>query len=234
MDKRLLWKTQNTTKCNHYVAATTTKDIRSTTSIYFAIIAVTIKSGPKNSTTKYISKIITHQRYVKNFGTQWWLLWRLTKVSMSPSLTRRIGNKENYGIGKVNVMLRVSDTHTGPDTPHFITVDKKKRQATLTDPAAVSNLDVRSSQERGPMTEPNMFTFDNLFTAEDQQLDVCASALSEVIPVVLKGSDDCLFAIGCPIPLLFHVCVRYACLQVSPRIYTHGIGWHSVCHFKPL
>lgn len=68
-------------------------------------------------------------------------------------------------------MLRVSDTHTDPDTPHFMTVDKKKRQVTLTDPAAASNLAACSSQERGPMVAaPKMFAFDNLFTAEDQQV----------------------------------------------------------------
>lgn len=68
-------------------------------------------------------------------------------------------------------MLRVSDTHTDPETPHFMTVDKKKRQVTLTDPAAASNLAACSSQERGPMVAaPKMFAFDNLFTAEDQQV----------------------------------------------------------------
>ncbi|XP_073827440.1 kinesin-like protein CG14535 isoform X2 [Musca autumnalis] len=118
---------------------------------------------------------------------------------MPPGLARRLANKENYGIGKVKVMLRVSDTHTDPDTPHFMTVDKKKRQVTLTDPAAASNLAACSSQERGPMVAaPKMFAFDNLFTAEDQQSDVCASALSEVIPAVLEGSDGCLLTIGYP------------------------------------
>lgn len=31
-----------------------------------------------------------------------------------------------------------------------------------------------------------------------RQIDVCASALSEVIPAVLEGSDGCLLAIGYP------------------------------------
>ncbi|XP_013098033.2 kinesin-like protein CG14535 isoform X2 [Stomoxys calcitrans] len=118
---------------------------------------------------------------------------------MPPGLARRLANKENYGIGKVKVMLRVSDTHTDTETPHFMAVDKKKRQVTLTDPAAASNLAACSSQERGPMVAaPKMFAFDNLFTAEDQQSDVCASALSEVIPAVLEGSDGCLLTIGYP------------------------------------
>ncbi|KNC31316.1 hypothetical protein FF38_14309, partial [Lucilia cuprina] len=118
---------------------------------------------------------------------------------MPPGLARRLANKENYGIGKVKVMLRVADTHTDLEQPHFMTVDKKKRQVTLTDPAAASNVAASTSQERGPMVAaPKMFAFDSLFTAEDQQSDVCASALSEVIPAVLEGSDGCLLTIGYP------------------------------------
>ncbi|XP_037958199.1 kinesin-like protein CG14535 isoform X2 [Teleopsis dalmanni] len=118
---------------------------------------------------------------------------------MPPGLARRLANKENYGIGKVKVMLRVSDTHTDAENPHFMSVDKKKRQVTLTDPVTASSVAASSSQERGPMVAaPKMFAFDSLFTAEDQQSDVCASALSEVIPAVLEGSDGCLLTIGYP------------------------------------
>nr|XP_014103110.1 kinesin-like protein CG14535 isoform X2 [Bactrocera oleae] len=118
---------------------------------------------------------------------------------MPPGLARRLANKENYGIGKVKVMLRVSDAHTDTEHPHFMAVDKKKRQVTLTDPSAASALASSTSQERGPMVAaPKMFAFDSLFTAEDQQSDLCASALSEVIPAVLEGSDGCLLTIGYP------------------------------------
>lgn len=68
-------------------------------------------------------------------------------------------------------MLRVSDTHTDTEQSHFMTVDKKKRQVTLTDPTAASNVAASTSQERGPMVAaPKMFAFDSLFTAEDQQV----------------------------------------------------------------
>ena len=75
-------------------------------------------------------------------------------------------------------MLRVSDTHSDSEHPHFMTVDKKKRQVTLTDPAAAANsmAAASTSQERGPMVAaPKMFAFDSLFTTEDQQvsLTVC-------------------------------------------------------------
>lgn len=45
---------------------------------------------------------------------------------------------------------------------------------------------------------PKLFAFDNLFTADDTQLDVCSSALSEVIPAVLEGTDGCLLTLGYP------------------------------------
>ncbi|CAD7080007.1 unnamed protein product [Hermetia illucens] len=116
-------------------------------------------------------------------------------------LARRFANKENYGIGRVKVMLRVSDSPSVTDDdarPHFMTVDKKKRQVTLSDPTTCTAV-ASTSQERGPMVAaPKMFAFDGLFTTEDLQSDICASALSEVIPAVLEGSDGCLLTIGYP------------------------------------
>ncbi|XP_017152577.1 kinesin-like protein GA13060 [Drosophila miranda] len=120
---------------------------------------------------------------------------------MPPGLARRLSSRECYGVGKVKVMLRVSDRAPDKDSngePEFMALDKKKRQVTLTDPRNVCP-PPQAAQERGPMVAaPKMFAFDNLFTAEDKQSDVCASALSEVIPAVLEGSDGCLLAMGYP------------------------------------
>ncbi|XP_060655199.1 kinesin-like protein CG14535 isoform X2 [Drosophila nasuta] len=122
---------------------------------------------------------------------------------MPPGLARRLASRECYGVGKVKVMLRVADkassisnSITNSGEPHFMALDKKKRQVTLTDP---KNVCVPQAQERAPMVAaPKMFAFDNLFSAEDKQSDVCAAALSEVIPAVLEGSDGCLLAMGYP------------------------------------
>ncbi|XP_030384212.1 kinesin-like protein GA13060 [Scaptodrosophila lebanonensis] len=115
---------------------------------------------------------------------------------LPPGLARRLSNKECYGVGKVKVMLRVSDKPEEQAAQHFITLDKKKRQVTLSDP---KNVCAPLAQERAPMVAaPKMFAFDNLFTTEDKQSDVCAAALSEVIPAVLEGSDGCLLAMGYP------------------------------------
>lgn len=91
-------------------------------------------------------------------------------------------------------MLRISGA-TEPSQAHFLSIEKKKRQITLNDPISLQT----PSQERGPkVSSPKIFAFDNLFTDEDSQADVTASALSEVIPAVLEGTDGCLLTIGYP------------------------------------
>ncbi|XP_053673857.1 kinesin-like protein CG14535 [Anopheles nili] len=129
-------------------------------------------------------------------------------------LARRMANRENIGLGKVKVMLRVSDdpprqatgeqqdgqpapgSATSAATPTYLTVDKKKRQVTLTETQSSTAM---APSERGPMVSaPKMFAFDALFTTEDSQQDICGTALSEVIPAVLEGSDGCLLSLGYP------------------------------------
>lgn len=93
-------------------------------------------------------------------------------------------------------MLRISGS-IDETQPHFLSIEKKKRQITLNDPASILN--ATSSQERGPkVASPKIFAFDNLFTDDEAQNDVTASALSEVIPAVLEGTDGCLLTIGYP------------------------------------
>ncbi|KAG5676165.1 hypothetical protein PVAND_006014 [Polypedilum vanderplanki] len=121
------------------------------------------------------------------------------------SLARRMSNKENLGFGRVKVMLRVSDspptTVDGERSASHLSIDKKKRQVTLCEPSSGqgSSQNQNQTQDRGPMVSaPKMFAFDALHTSDDSQIDVCASALTEVIPAVLDGSDGCLLAIGYP------------------------------------
>ncbi|XP_065081385.1 kinesin-like protein CG14535 [Ochlerotatus camptorhynchus] len=143
-----------------------------------------------------------------------------TPPPVPAGLARRMANREIVGLGKVKVMLRVSDdppksavAPTGEESQqqqqqqqsgsNYLTVDKKKRQVTLceTQPnlACGGGTSASSTQERGPMVSaPKMFAFDALFTTEDSQHDICGSALSEVIPAVLEGSDGCLLSLGYP------------------------------------
>lgn len=105
---------------------------------------------------------------------------------------------------QVKVMLRISDpAPSDPTKSHYLCIDKKKRQITLTDPTTMTpNTTVTTTavtQDRGPMVSaPKIFAFDNLFTHDDPQLDVSSSALSEVIPAVLEGTDGCLLTLGYP------------------------------------
>lgn len=96
-------------------------------------------------------------------------------------------------------MLRISESSLAADgsQPHYLSIDKKKRQITLTDPTTTSAPSTAASQERAPkVAAPKIFAFDNLFTDEDVQSDVTSSALSEVIPAVLEGTDGCLLTLG--------------------------------------
>ncbi|XP_058450660.1 kinesin-like protein CG14535 isoform X3 [Malaya genurostris] len=138
-----------------------------------------------------------------------------TPPSVPAGLARRMANREIGGLGKVKVMLRVSDDPPKPaaqseesqpgsstasaSSPSYLTVDKKKRQVTLCETQTNLAGSTAATQERGPMVSaPKMFAFDALFTTEDSQHDICGSALSEVIPAVLEGSDGCLLSLGYP------------------------------------
>lgn len=67
-------------------------------------------------------------------------------------------------------MLRVSDNQ--PEGDSYLTIDKKKRQVTLSEPTtAQTPQSSTSAQERGPMVSaPKMFAFDALHTSEDSQV----------------------------------------------------------------
>lgn len=109
-------------------------------------------------------------------------------------------------------MLRISDGAPGEgghqQPQHYLCIDKKKRQITLTDPSALA-ANTAATQERSPMVAaPKIFAFDNLFTHEDTQADVGASALSEVIPAVLEGTDGCLLTLGYPNAGMFDPAAR--------------------------
>lgn len=96
-------------------------------------------------------------------------------------------------------MLRISDAPpTDTTQSHYLCIDKKKRQITLTDPSTLAP-NLNTNQDRGPMVAaPKIFAFDNLFTSDDPQTDISSSALSEVIPAVLEGTDGCLLTLGYP------------------------------------
>lgn len=68
-------------------------------------------------------------------------------------------------------MLRVADNQNDSLNPSNMSIDKKKRQVTLSEPSSGTAAVASATQERGPMVAaPKMFAFDNLFTNEDSQV----------------------------------------------------------------
>lgn len=69
-------------------------------------------------------------------------------------------------------MLRVSgSTPEGDKSESYLTIDKKKKQVTLSEPQSTGPNPSTSAQERGPMVAaPKMFAFDALHTKDDSQV----------------------------------------------------------------
>lgn len=69
-------------------------------------------------------------------------------------------------------MLRVSDSQPEGDKPEsYLTIDKKKKQVTLSEPTTNAPAPSSSVQDRAPMVSaPKMFAFDALHTKDDSQV----------------------------------------------------------------
>ncbi|XP_057672094.1 kinesin-like protein CG14535 [Diorhabda carinulata] len=124
-----------------------------------------------------------------------------TPPPVPPALIRRIGVREVTGLGKVKVMLRVSNpTSLGPGVDSrsfngFFSIDKRKKQVTLTDPS-LCNGSVAPEDRRVGVAAPKMFAFDAIFSQDDSQTEICSSALTDVVHAVINGTDGCLFCFG--------------------------------------
>ncbi|KAJ2942717.1 hypothetical protein O0L34_g2187 [Tuta absoluta] len=93
-------------------------------------------------------------------------------------------------------MLRVGATGEGPFTSgtQTFSLDKRKKQVSLCEsaPAAASAPEDR----KVGVAAPKMFAFDAIFSQDDPQTEICASALTDVIHAVINGTDGCLFCFG--------------------------------------
>ncbi|KAJ8274921.1 hypothetical protein COCON_G00095460 [Conger conger] len=112
---------------------------------------------------------------------------------MPPCLLRaRSKVKENPGMGKVKVMVRVCPSHVardGPKSASFLKADPRKKQLTLSDPSRLGPDHTRSCA-------PKTFNFDTVFTQDASQAEVCAGTVSEVLQSVVNGADGCVFSFG--------------------------------------
>ena len=85
----------------------------------------------------------------------------------------------------------------------FFKMDQKKKQVTLLEPDSrekaepgVDGEEEESAKRRVDVSAPKMFAFDGLFTDEDGQNELSASALTDILHSVLGGSDGTLFCFG--------------------------------------
>uniref|UniRef100_A0A4W5PYW7 Kinesin family member 26A n=1 Tax=Hucho hucho TaxID=62062 RepID=A0A4W5PYW7_9TELE len=105
--------------------------------------------------------------------------------------------KENPGMGKVKVMMRICPSLEAPDSSEsmsFLKVDPRKKQLTLYDPSV--NDHANSGHRRATVAVPKIFAFDAVFTQDASQAEVCSGTVSEVIQSVVNGADGCIFCFG--------------------------------------
>ncbi|XP_010877183.2 kinesin-like protein KIF26A isoform X3 [Esox lucius] len=115
-----------------------------------------------------------------------------------PCLLRAVSKvKENPGMGKVKVMMRICPSLEAPDSSEsmsFLKVDPRKKQLTLYDPSV--NERANSGHRRATVAVPKIFAFDAVFTQDASQAEVCSGTVAEVIQSVVNGADGCIFCFG--------------------------------------
>ncbi|XP_053138801.1 kinesin-like protein KIF26A isoform X2 [Hemicordylus capensis] len=115
-----------------------------------------------------------------------------------PCLLRAVSKvKDNPGIGKVKVMVRIcpsQGTHDTSESMSFLKVDPRKKQITLYDPTASGPSN--TGHRRGAVAVPKMFAFDAVFPQDASQAEVCSGTVAEVIQSVVNGADGCIFCFG--------------------------------------
>uniref|UniRef100_A0A1A8P5B7 Kinesin family member 26B n=2 Tax=Nothobranchius rachovii TaxID=451742 RepID=A0A1A8P5B7_9TELE len=119
----------------------------------------------------------------------------------APPCLLRAANKikDNPGLGKVKVMVRVCPVSRSDaaESSSFLKVDARKKQITIMDPSANQTPSAASQKKAGAnQVPPKMFTFDAAFPPDASQAEVCAGTVAEVIQSVVNGADGCVFCFG--------------------------------------
>ncbi|XP_075782579.1 kinesin-like protein KIF26A isoform X2 [Pelodiscus sinensis] len=132
--------------------------------------------------------------YATNFSG----ILQLCSPPAPPCLLRAVSKiKDNPGIGKVKVMVRICPSQGPHDTSEsmsFLKVDPRKKQITLYDPSASGPSSL--GHRRGTVAVPKMFAFDAVFPQDASQAEVCSGTVAEVIQSVVNGADGCIFCYG--------------------------------------
>ncbi|XP_048831159.1 kinesin-like protein KIF26A isoform X1 [Brienomyrus brachyistius] len=123
---------------------------------------------------------------------------QLSPPPAPPCLLRGVSKvKDNPGMGKVKVMVRICPSTEPPDSSEsmsFLKVDPRKKQLTLYDPSLSTHSN--SGPRRAVVAAPKMFAFDAIFTQDASQAEVCSGTVAEVIQSVVNGADGCIFCFG--------------------------------------
>ncbi|KFO56179.1 Kinesin-like KIF26A, partial [Corvus brachyrhynchos] len=132
--------------------------------------------------------------YATNFSG----ILQLCPPPAPPCLLRAVSKiKDNPGIGKVKVMVRICSSqgaHETSESMSFLKVDPRKKQITFYDPAATGPSN--AGHRRGVVAVPKMFAFDAVFPQDASQAEVCSGTVAEVIQSVVNGADGCIFCFG--------------------------------------
>ncbi|XP_066525814.1 kinesin-like protein KIF26A isoform X2 [Hoplias malabaricus] len=117
----------------------------------------------------------------------------------APPCLLRAGSKakENPGMGKVKVMVRICPSPGVQDSSEsmsFLKVDQRKKQLTIYEPSLLNQ--ASPVHRRTPLSAPKMFAFDAVFTQDASQAEVCSGTVAEVIQSVVNGADGCIFCFG--------------------------------------
>ncbi|XP_046711074.1 kinesin-like protein KIF26B isoform X2 [Silurus meridionalis] len=132
------------------------------------------------------------------FPTHFSGILQVTPPPAPPCLLRAVSKvRDNPGLGKVKVMLRVCAV-SHAESSSFLKVDSRKKQVIIMDPVSNSASQQNTNQKRGASTQtpPKMFTFDSAFSHDASQAEVCAGTVAEVIQSVVNGADGCVFCFG--------------------------------------
>ncbi|XP_058843458.1 kinesin-like protein KIF26A isoform X2 [Acipenser ruthenus] len=141
---------------------------------------------------------LPHSQEPSVYPTSFSGILQLSPPPAPPCLLRAVSKvKDNPGMGKVKVMVRICPSQGAHDTSEsmsFLKVDPRKKQLTLYEPSA--NGHSNSGHRRTVVAAPKMFAFDAVFTQDASQAEVCSGTVAEVIQSVVNGADGCIFCFG--------------------------------------
>ncbi|XP_068110329.1 kinesin-like protein KIF26A isoform X2 [Hyperolius riggenbachi] len=141
---------------------------------------------------------LPHSREYSSFLTNFCGILQLCPPPAPPCLMRAVTKmKDNPGMGKVKVMLRISPSqgiHDTSESMSFLKVDPRKKQITLYDPSTCGP--TMSGHRRAMVAVPKMFAFDSVFPQDASQAEVCSGTVADVLQSVVNGADGCIFCFG--------------------------------------